>query len=125
RASYMLQQGRFAADLLYFYGEDSNLTAIFDDKSPDIPAGYGFDYVNADALIHELSVANGQIVTKSGMQYKLLALDPYSEHMSLPVLQAIHALVENGAVVAGPKPTDDPSLADDQNEFAKLSSELF
>ncbi|HXN49254.1 MAG TPA: glycosyl hydrolase, partial [Bryobacteraceae bacterium] len=30
-----------------------------------------------------------------------------------------------GAVIAGPKPTDDPSEADDQAEFAKLSSELF
>ena len=125
RSSFMLQQGRFAADLLYFYGEDSNLTAIFQHKAPDIPAGYGFDYINADALIHELSVSNGQIVTKSGMQYKLLALDPYSRHMSLPVLRAINTLVQRGAVVAGPKPTDDASLADDRAEFEKLSSQLF
>ena len=125
RSSYMLQQGRFAADVVYFYGEDSNLTAIFQHSAPNIPAGYAFDYINADALIHELSVANGQIVTKSGMQYKVLGLDPYSRHMSLPVLRAIHGLVQNGAVVAGPKPTDDPSLADDQSEFEKLSSELF
>ena len=125
RASYMLQQGHFAADLLYFYGEDSNLTAIFQHKAPEIPAGYGFDYINADALIHELSVANGQIVTRSGMQYKVLGLDPYSQHMSLPVLRAIETLVQNGAVVAGPKPGDDPSLAGDPAEFARLSSELF
>ena len=45
--------------------------------------------------------------------------------MSLPVLRAIAKLVEDGAVVAGPKPADDPSLADDQAEFEKLSSELF
>ena len=125
RSSYMLQQGRFAADIVYFYGEDSNLTAIFANKSPDVPAGYGFDYINADALIHELSMAGGNIVSKGGAQYKLLALDPYSRHMSLPVLRAIHALVESGAVVAGPKPTDDPSLADDQAEFEKLATELF
>jgi alpha-L-rhamnosidase/Glycosyl hydrolases family 2, sugar binding domain len=125
RSSYMLQQGHFAADLVYFYGEDSNLTAIFQRKVPDIPAGYAFDYINADALIHDLSVADGRIVTKSGMEYKVLGLDPYSRHMSLPVLRAIHTLVENGAVVAGPKPTDDPSLADDQSEFERLSSQLF
>ncbi|HET8826107.1 MAG TPA: glycosyl hydrolase, partial [Terriglobales bacterium] len=125
RSSYMLQQGHFAADLVYFYGEDSNLTAIFHSSAPKIPAGYGFDYINADALIHELSISNGQLVTKSGMQYRVLGLDPYSRHMSLPVLRAIHTLVQDGAVVAGPKPTDDPSLADDQAEFEKLSSELF
>jgi hypothetical protein len=33
--------------------------------------------------------------------------------------------VEDGAVVAGPKPNDDPSLADDQVEFTRLSNELF
>ena len=125
RTSFLLQQGHFGADLIYFYGEDSNLTAIFENKAPDVPAGYGFDYINADALIHELHVADGRIVTPSGMSYRLLGLDPYSEHMSLPVLRAIHKLVEAGAQVAGPKPTDDPSQADDQAEFKKLAAELF
>jgi len=125
RTSYLLQQGRFGADLLYFYGEDSNLTAIYDHTSPDVPAGYGFDYINADALIHELGVVDGHIATKSGMRYSMLGLAPYSKHMSLPVLRAIHKLVEDGAVVAGPKPEDDPSLADDQAEFKTLNTELF
>jgi hypothetical protein len=125
RSSYLLQQGHFGADVVYFYGEDSNLTAIFSGKSPDVPAGYGFDYINADGLIHELGVSEGQIVTHSGMQYKVLYLDPFSRHMSLPVLRAIHRLVEDGAVVAGPKPEDDPSQADDQQEFARLCGELF
>jgi alpha-L-rhamnosidase/F5/8 type C domain len=125
RTSYLLQQGRFAADLVYFYGEDSNLTAIFDHSAPDIPAGYGFDYINADGLIHELSASNGAITTKSGMRYRVLGLDPYSKHMSLPVLRAIYKLAQAGAVIAGPKPADDPSLADDAAEFAKLNNELF
>jgi hypothetical protein len=125
RSSYLLQQGHFGADLLYFYGEDSNLTAIFFDKAPDVPAGYGFDYIDADALIHVLSVTDGRITTKSAMSYRVLGLDPYSQHMSLPVLRAIYKLVEEGAVVAGPKPADDPSLADDQAEFHKLNDELF
>ena len=125
RSSYLLQQGHFGADLIYFYGEDSNLTAIFANKAPDVPAGYGFDYINADGLIHELSVKDGCITTQSGMSYRVLGLDPYSQHMSLPLLRAIHKLVEDGAVVAGPKPTDDPSLADDQAEFHKLNDELF
>jgi hypothetical protein len=125
RTSFLLQQGHFVADLVYFYGEDSNLTAIFNAKAPNVPVGYGFDYVNADGLIHELNVADGRITTKSGMSYCMLGLDPYSQHMSLPVLRAIYKLVEEGAVVAGPKPTDDPSLADDQTEFQGLSDDLF
>jgi len=125
RTSFLLQQGHFGADLLYFYGEDSNLTAIFDKSAPDIPAGYGFDYINADALIHELKVDNGCIITKGGMSYRVLALDPYSKHMSLPVLKAIESLVKQGATVAGAKPTDDPSQADDHAEFDRINSELF
>jgi hypothetical protein len=125
RTSFLLQQGHFGADLVYFYGEDSNLTAIFANKAPDIPAGYGFDYVNADALIHELKVVNGRIVTPSGMSYRVLGLDPYSRHMSLPVLRAIYKLANDGATIAGPKPEDDPSLSNDEAEFSKLNSELF
>jgi len=125
RSSFLLQQGHFGADLVYFYGEDSNLTAIFGNKAPDVPAGYGFDYINADGLIHELTIADGFIKTPGGMSYRVLGLDPYSRHMSLPVLRAIHKLVADGAVVAGPKPTDDPSLSDDPAEFNQLNNELF
>lgn len=126
RTSFMLQQGHFAADFIYFYGEDSNLTAIYQHRSPNVPAGYNFDYVNADALIHELKVDDhGRITTPGGTSYRLLGLAQYSRHMSLPVLCAIHTLVMQGATVAGPKPTDDPSLADSQSEFQKLNNELF
>jgi hypothetical protein len=45
--------------------------------------------------------------------------------MSLTVLRAIRRLVVDGAVIAGPKPVDDPSLSDDQAEFNRLNSELF
>ncbi len=125
RSSYLLQQGHFGADVLYFYGEDSNVTAIFADKSPDVPPGYGFDYVNADAVIHKLAVKDGNITTESGMSYRVLALDPYSVHMSLPVLRSIRALVNQGAVVVGPKPVNTPSLADDADEFQRIADELW
>ena len=125
RSSYMLQQGKFAADIAYFYGEDSNVTALFGNKSPDIPAGYNFDYINADAILHRLDVKDGRITTPSGMSYRVIALDPNSRHMSLPVLRKIRDLVDAGAVVAGPKPIDSPSLADDQGEVQRIASQLF
>src|SRR6266702_2190082 len=125
RSSWLLQQGKFVADILYFYGEDSNIAAIFHDSAPKVPIGYSFDYINADGLTHELLVSQGRIVTKSGMSYRVLALDRYSRYMSLPVLRAIHGLVEDGAIVAGEKPVGKPSLADDGAEFKKLNDELF
>ena len=125
RCSYLLQQGRFVADVAYFYGEDSNITAIYGDHFPDVPEGYNFDYVNADALIHEFSVANGVLTTASGMNYQVLALDPRSKQMSLPVLRKINELAEAGAIVVGAKPESDPSLADDQAEFHTLTEKLW
>ena len=125
RSSWMLQQGANVADIAYFYGEDSNLTALFHASYPNVPAGYNFDYVNADALIHALSMRAGRLTAVSGVRYRLLYLDKFSRHMSLPVLRAIHTLVVQGAIVAGDKPLGTPSLADNAEEFNKLSNELF
>jgi hypothetical protein len=59
------------------------------------------------------------------MSYRLLALDPNTGHMSLAVLKKVRELVKAGAAVAGPKPVDSPSLADDQAEFGAIASELW
>jgi len=32
RTSYLLQQGQFVADVAYFYGEDRNLTELYQDR---------------------------------------------------------------------------------------------
>jgi hypothetical protein len=125
RSCYLLQQGHFAADVAYFYGEDSNLTAVYRDSFPDVPSSYNFDYVNADALIHRFSVSRGRLTTSSGMTYRLLALDPRSKQMSLPVLRKIRGLVEDGAVVVGSKPATTPSLSDDEAEFHALADKLW
>ena len=125
RNSYLLQQGKFVADIVYFYGEDTNLTDLFLHQGPDIPDGYNFDYINADALIHVLTVQGGQLTTPSGMHYRVLAIDPHAEHMSLPVLRKIRDLVQAGAIVCGSKPADTPSLADDSAEFHKIADQLW
>jgi hypothetical protein len=125
RNSYMLQQGKFVADVIYFYGEDNNITALFGNKLPDVPEGYNYDFVNADALKNVLSVENGLITTPSGMYYQILALDPNSQQMSLPVLRKINKMVKAGAVIVGSKPTGTPSLSDDKAEFKTIVDELW
>jgi hypothetical protein len=125
RSCFMLQQGKFAADIIYYYGEDSNITALFGNRPPEIPAGYSFDYVNADALVNRLAVTNGQITTATGMNYRVLGLDANSRHMSLAVLRKIRDLVNAGAVVVGPKPLDSPSQSDDQAEFKAIADQLW
>jgi hypothetical protein len=126
RSSYLLQQGRFVADIAYYYGEDSNVTALFSGNPPPIPAGYNYDYINTDALKNRLTVApNGALATATGMSYRVLALDPNSLHMPLAVLRKIRDMVQAGAVVVGPKPVESPSLADDQAEFHAIADRLW
>ncbi|HYW48388.1 MAG TPA: glycosyl hydrolase, partial [Bryobacteraceae bacterium] len=126
RSSYMLQQGKFVADIAYYYGEDSNITALFAGNPPPIPAGYGFDYVNSDVLLKLTTVAaNGNITTPSGMSYRILALDPNSQHMPLAVLRKIRDMVAAGATVVGPKPIDSPSLHDDEAEFKTIEDQVW
>jgi hypothetical protein len=125
RSSYMLQKGKYVADIAYLYGQDNNITALFGNKLPDIPEGYSYDFVNADALVNVLSVENGQIITPGGSSYRLLAIDSSACYMSLPVLQKIRDMVNSGAVVTGPKPISSPSLSDDQSEFKSIADELW
>ncbi len=125
RSSYMLQQGKFVADIVYYYGEDNNITGLFRKALPAIPEGYNYDFINADALINLLSVKDGKLITPSGMSYRVLVLDENAKKMSLPVLRKISSLVKAGAAVAGVKPEATPSLSDDQNEFKRLVNEIW
>ena len=125
RSSFLLQQGRFAADILYFYGEDSNITALYGRQGPELPAGYSFDYANCDVITQKLAVAGGELTTPSGMRYRVLALDPRARQMSLPVLKKLADLVKAGAAVVGAKPVASPSLSDDQKAFSALANELW
>lgn len=129
RSSYMLQQGKYVADVAYYYGEDNNITVLFSRMRggdlPAIPEGYSYDFVNADALVNLLGYKDGYLVTPTGMRYKVLALDPNSQYMTLAVLRKLKNLVMAGAVVTGPKPIQTPSLSDDPKEFAAIVKELW
>jgi hypothetical protein len=124
RSSYLLQQGHFVADILYYYGQDSNITALYREGLPSIPQGYAFDFVNADALT-KLSVQDGVLVTASGMHYRVMALDPRASLMSIDVLERIAQLVNDGATIVGDKPKGTPSLADNRTEFDALAEAVW
>lgn len=127
RSSFLLQQGRFAADIAYFAGEEAPITALYGDKPmDDLPRGYGFDFISADALANAASVReNGSIETVGGMRYALLLLGGSSKRMTVGTLRRIRDLVLAGATVAGQRPTSSPSLADDEREFRDLTDELW
>ncbi|HZO99607.1 MAG TPA: glycosyl hydrolase [Terriglobia bacterium] len=122
RCQYLLQQGRFVADALYFYGE--GVTKFVPSKQflrPSLPRGYDFDAINADVLLHSLSVRDGRLALQNGMSYRVLAL-PEDGLMSVEALRKIEELVKGGATVLGPKPRATPGLADYPRSDAELQA---
>ena len=125
RSCYLLQQGKFVADILYYYGEDNNITGLFGGELPKIPSGYNYDFVNADALTHLVGVKKKMLTTPSGMSYKVLFLDKNVKRMSLAVLRKIAELAKKGAVICGTKPEIPASLLDSQKEFNDLINQIW
>jgi len=122
RNSYMLQQGRFVADLVYLLDESSPSTMPIwgEGLKPVPPEGYDFDYINADALLHRTSVSsNGRVTLPDGMSYAVLVL-PDCDHMTLPVLNKINDLVMKGATVIGRKPDYTPGYSGFPESESKL-----
>ena len=127
RCQYLLQQGRFRADICYFYGEGVPVTVRTGSLSPSVPKGYDYDVCNADVLLNLMTVKDGRITTPSGMSYRVLVL-PKSDRMTLPVLKKVAELVQGGATVYGPKPEHSPSLSgypDSDVALAKLAGEVW
>jgi hypothetical protein len=120
-----LQQGKNIADVLVYYGENTNITWLSREKLPTIPAGYEFDFVNSSALINAIEVKNGRLIAKSGNSYNLLVLDETAKYMTLPVLKRLQELVNAGAKVAGRKPEKSPSLSDNDADFQKIVNEIW
>ncbi|MDZ7783902.1 MAG: glycosyl hydrolase [Halioglobus sp.] len=120
RSAWLLQQGRAVADIAYFYGEEAPLTSLFAvSAATSLPAGYGFDFVNADMLLNDFSVDGGALRAPSGASYKILFLGGSSRRMTVPVLRKLERFIAGGVTVVGDRPLDSPSLADDAGEFGQ------
>ena len=128
RSQWMLMQGRFVADVLYYYGDHvPNYTQLRASDPTGLGAGYDYDVITEEALLSRVAVEDGWLVLPDGTRYRLLALPPY-ETISLPVLRRLDELVRAGATLVGPRPQRSSSLtgqpaADD--EVAALTAGLW
>ena len=117
RSQALLQAGLFQADILYFYGEGA--PATLSGHEPKIPAGYDYDAIDAEALIKNLTVTDGNLTLPSGMSYRVLLMPP-TERLTPALLKKIKELAEAGATVVGERPTKSPSLTG----YPKCDSEV-
>ena len=126
RSSYMLQQGRNAADVAFFYGEEAPLSSLFAGGLPtEVPAQFAYDFIDAGALQSALAVEGSRIVAKGGASYRLLYLGGSSRWMTLGSLRRIAALAEAGATVLGVAPEGSPALGEIGPEYDALKRKLW
>ena len=69
RCQYMLQEGRFTADVLHYGGEG----APNEFRNAELPYGYDYDGCDTRAL-KTLKVKDGRLALPSGMSYRMLVL---------------------------------------------------
>jgi hypothetical protein len=127
RVQSVVQEGKFTADILYYYGD--HVPNVFPYKHAD-PAGAlpGFDYdVTDETVFLKLEVKNKKIRVPGGVEYRVLVL-PDHRVLSLAVLEKVEVLVQQGATVIGGKPEKLISLAggsDARETFNKLSDKIW
>jgi len=127
RCQWMLQEGTFVADVLFWHGEEApsrggHLVGFPEDFSDHtIPAGYAKDVCSTRAL-KQLRVADGRIVAPGGVRYRLLVLQDVDE-ASPETLAAVERLVDAGALVVAPRrPIRMPGLRDYPNGDARIDA---
>ena len=127
RTQSVVQNGKFVADVLYYYGD--HVPNVFPFKHSD-PAGVmpGFDYDVTDEIIFlQLKIKDGKIIVPGGVEYRVLVL-PDHEVLSMAVLKKVEELLQEGAQVIGYKPEKLISLAggmDAQKQFSELANRIW
>lgn len=127
RSSFLLQRGRFVADVLYYYG-DGGMNFVGPRRNRrSLGPGYDYDVTNADVILHRLSVRDGRITLPDGTSYAVLVL-PESDAIHPPVLEKLNELVRAGAVIIGPRPTRATGLQnypESDRRVRELSAEVW
>ena len=119
RTQSVVQNGKFIADVLYYYGD--HVPNVFPFKHWD-PAGAmpGFDYdVTDETIFLQLKVKDGKLIVPGGVEYRVLVL-PDHKTLSLAVLEKLEELLKQGATVIGTKPENLVSLVGSEKEQAQF-----
>jgi hypothetical protein len=125
RCSWLLNQGVPAVDVAVFLGEEAPVTALFGEITDrTVPRDVDFDYVDLAGLETRFAVEDGDLVAGQA-RYRLMLLGGSSSRMTVRALRRVATLVEAGATVVGPRPVGSPSLADDDQEHARLCDQLW
>lgn len=127
RCSFMLRQGKFVADAIFYHGDNIGHGEQRKTIPPSLGEGYDHDNCNSEVLLTRMSVKDGRIELADGMSYRVMVL-PDNQTMPLEDLKKIAALVQDGATIVGPPPTGMSGMIlnpDDQKTFNALVASLW
>lgn len=105
RSTYLLQQGLFVADVLYYYGDDVPNFVFLKEDFPELNFGYDWDKCSKDIILNRVSFDGEKIVLPDGMSYRVLMLTP-EKAIDLNVLKKVESLVNSGMTVISPRPEE-------------------
>jgi len=127
RSSYLLQQGNFVGDVLYYYGDKAPNFVPPKHIDPSLGFGYDYDVTNTEIILTRLSVEDGKLTLPNGQKYEVLVL-PDQKDINLKVLQKLESLIKDGATIVGRKPSLSNGLKDFQiknNKITKLADKMW
>jgi len=127
RCCFMLQQGLYVADVLYYYGDDVPNFVFLKEDLPELNFGYDWDKCSKEIILNRIAVENGKIVLPDGMSYRVLMLAP-EKAIDLKVLRKIEALVNAGMTVVAPRPERATGLTgypESDNELKAIANRLW
>ena len=104
RGGALLMQGRFVADVAWYYGHAVPKFAKPKHARPGLGHGYDYDDLNSEVLLQATVDAAGRIALPSGMTYAVLALPTDDPCMDLAVARHLESLLRAGATIVGPRP---------------------
>lgn len=126
RTGFLLRQGTYVADVLYFTGDRSPDPSQY--AMPVLPAGHTYDLVNTDVLLNRIMVRNGAYELPEGGRYRLLVLPPDLKSMRTALVAKLREFVMAGGALLGPKPVFSPLLDNypsSESEMLRIADELW
>ena len=146
RCSWMLSQGRFAADCLLYAGDAVNLFAGLKTPADGLGEGFDYDFCPTELLL-QARVEDGQVVLPSGMRYRVLMLSdrnpktnghmrpgPMKKVQEYPpvglsvgeaAMLKMRELVEAGATLVGPRPSGPTSMNESSARYHAAADALW
>jgi len=127
RCSFLLSQGSFVADALYYYGDDTPNFVFLKEEVTDLDPGYDWDKCSLDVLLDRVKITDGRIVLPDGMTYSVLVL-PEEKAINIMLMRKLEKLVRDGMILIGPKPERSTGLAeypDADREVSEIAGRLW